>query len=73
MDNQLESLIRRLARLPGLGPRSARRAALFEAVGAVGAQAWFSGTDQNDFEGLEAQPLSIMARDGVASITQSEE
>ena len=51
----------------------ARRAALFEAVGAVGAQAWFSGTDQNDFEGLEAQPLSIMARDGVASITQSEE
>ena len=29
MDNQLESLIRRLARLPGLGPRSARRAALF--------------------------------------------
>ena len=29
MDNQLESLIKRLARLPGLGPRSARRAALF--------------------------------------------
>ena len=29
MDNQLELLIKRLARLPGLGPRSARRAALF--------------------------------------------
>jgi len=29
MDNQLESLIKRLARLPGLGPRSARRAVLF--------------------------------------------
>lgn len=28
MDNQLESLIKRLARLPGLGPRSARRAVL---------------------------------------------
>lgn len=29
MDTQLESLIKRLARLPGLGPRSARRAALY--------------------------------------------
>ena len=29
MDNQLELLIKRLARLPGLGPRSARRAALY--------------------------------------------
>ncbi|NCF47991.1 MAG: recombination protein RecR [Bacteroidetes bacterium] len=29
MDSQLESLIKRLSRLPGLGPRSARRAALF--------------------------------------------
>jgi recombination protein RecR len=27
-DNPLESLIKRLSRLPGLGPRSARRAAL---------------------------------------------
>ena len=51
----------------------ARRAALFEAVGAIGAQTWFSGTDQNDFEGLEAQSLSISAGDGMASITQSEE
>ena len=28
MDAQLDTLIRRLARLPGLGPRSARRAVL---------------------------------------------
>ncbi len=47
----------------------ARRAALFEAVGAVGAQAWFSGTDHDDFEGLDAQSLSISAGDGTASIT----
>ena len=46
----------------------ARRGALFEAVGAVGAQAWFSGTDQNDFAGLDAQPLPISAHDGMASI-----
>ncbi|MEK9936528.1 MAG: DNA replication and repair protein RecF, partial [Rhodobiaceae bacterium] len=51
----------------------ARRAALFEAVGAVGAQTWFSGTDHDDFEGLDAQSLSISADDGTASITQSEE
>ena len=51
----------------------ARREALFAAVGAIGAQTWFSGTDQNDFEGLEAQSLSISAVDGTASITQSEE
>ena len=47
----------------------ARRAALFEAVGAVGAQAWFSGTDHDDFEGLDAQLLSISAGGGTASIT----
>ena len=29
MHNSLENLIRRLGRLPGLGPRSARRAVLF--------------------------------------------
>ncbi|MBT6565805.1 MAG: recombination protein RecR, partial [Candidatus Puniceispirillum sp.] len=29
MDSSLENLIRRLGRLPGLGPRSARRAVLF--------------------------------------------
>jgi len=51
----------------------ARRAALFEAVGAVGAQAWFSGTDRVDFEGLDAQPLSISAVAGTARIAQSEE
>ena len=49
----------------------ARRAALFEAVGAVGAQAWFSGTDHEDFEGLDAQSLLISAHDGAASITQT--
>jgi recombinational DNA repair ATPase RecF len=47
----------------------ARRTALFEAVGAVGAQAWFSGTDHDDFEGLDAQSLSISAGGGTASIT----
>ena len=51
----------------------ARRGALFEAVGAVGAQAWFSGTDHDDFEGLDSQSLSISATGGTASITQSEE
>lgn len=50
-----------------------RRAALFEAVGAIGAQAWFSGTDHDDFEGLDAQSLSISADEGPASIAQSEE
>ena len=49
----------------------ARRAALFEAVGAVGAQAWFSGTDHEDFEGLDAQSILISTQDGAASITQS--
>ena len=29
MHNSLENMIRRLGRLPGLGPRSARRAVLF--------------------------------------------
>ena len=29
MDNTVENLIRKMARIPGLGPRSARRAALF--------------------------------------------
>ena len=49
----------------------ARRAALFEAVGAVGAQAWFSGTDHEDFEGLDAQSILISTQDGAASIMQS--
>ena len=29
MDDAVENLIRNMARIPGLGPRSARRAALF--------------------------------------------
>ena len=51
----------------------ARRQALFDAVGAVGGQAWFSGTDRDDFEGLSAQTMAICAEDGLARITQSED
>ena len=51
----------------------ARRAALFDAVDAVGGQTWFSGTDEDDFTGLDAQPVRIEASDGTARITQSED
>lgn len=51
----------------------ARRGALFDAVDAVGGQTWFSGTDENDFTGLDAQPVRIEASDGTARITQSED
>ena len=50
-----------------------RRGALFDAVDAVGGQTWFSGTDENDFTGLDAQPVRIEASDGTARITQSED
>ena len=50
-----------------------RREALFDAVNAVGGQTWFSGTDENDFTGLDAQPVRIEASDGLARITQSED
>ena len=50
-----------------------RREALFDAVDAVGGQTWFSGTDENDFTGLDAQPVRIEASDGLARITQSED
>ena len=33
-----------------------RRLSLFEAVGGLGAQSWFSGTDIDDFSGLRDQP-----------------
>lgn len=32
-----------------------RRGALFDAIGVLGAQSWFSGTDIDDFEGLQDQ------------------
>ena len=51
----------------------ARRAALFDAVDAVGGQTWFSGTDEDDFTGLDAQPVRIKASDGTARIIQSED
>ena len=51
----------------------ARRQALFDAVEAVGGQAWFSGTDEDDFKGLSAQTMAIRAQDGFARITQSED
>ena len=50
-----------------------RREALFDAVDAVGGQTWFSGTDENDFTGLDAQPVRIEASDGTARIIQSED
>ena len=51
----------------------ARRGALFDAVDTVGGQTWFSGTDEDDFIGLDAQPVRIEASDGTARITQSED
>ena len=51
----------------------ARRGALFDAVDAVGGQTWFSGTDEDDFTGLEAQPVRIEAPDGTARITNPED
>ncbi|MGC6520709.1 MAG: DNA replication/repair protein RecF [Candidatus Puniceispirillaceae bacterium] len=51
----------------------ARRGALFDAVDAVGGQTWFSGTDEDDFTGLDAQPVRIEASDGTARITQPED
>ena len=51
----------------------ARRGALFDAVDAVGGQTWFSGTDEDDFTGLEAQPVRIEAPNGTARITTPED
>ena len=50
-----------------------RRGALFDAVDAVGGQTWFSGTDEDDFTGLEAQPVRLHAEDGVARIISPED
>ena len=50
-----------------------RRGALFDAVDAVGGQTWFSGTDEDDFTGLEAQLVRIEAPDGTARITTPED
>ena len=51
----------------------ARRGALFNAVDAVGGQTWFSGTDEDDFTGLQAQSVRIEAPDGTARITTPED
>lgn len=51
----------------------ARRGALFDAVDAVGGQTWFSGTDEDDFTGLEAQQVRINAIDGMACTTSPED
>ena len=50
-----------------------RRGALFDAVDAFGGQTWFSGTDEDDFTGLEAQPVRIEAPDGTARIIAPED
>ncbi len=51
----------------------ARRGALFDAVDAFCGQTWFSGTDEDDFTGLEAQPVRIEAPNGTARITTPED
>ena len=48
-----------------------RRAALFEAVSAVGGQTWFSGTDEDDFTGLQAQTVRVEVDNGMARFTTS--
>ena len=52
---------------------TSRRGALFDAVDAVGGQTWFSGTDEDDFTGLDAQPVRLHADDGMARITSPED
>jgi len=52
---------------------TSRRGALFDAVDAVGGQTWFSGTDEDDFTGLEAQPVRLHANDGTARIISPED
>ncbi len=49
-----------------------RRRALFDAVGAVGGQTWFSGTDREDFAGLSAQIVTVDSDGKTANLTQSE-
>ncbi|HEY9537552.1 MAG TPA: DNA replication and repair protein RecF, partial [Kiloniellaceae bacterium] len=43
---------------------TARRAALYEEILGLGAQAWLTGTDATDFEGLEGQAQFFTVRDG---------
>ena len=52
---------------------TSRRGALFDAVDAVGGQTWFSGTDEDDFTGLDAQPVRLHADDGMARIISPED
>jgi len=49
-----------------------RRRALFDALGAVGGQTWFSGTDREDFAGLSAQIVTVDSDGKTANLTQSE-
>ena len=45
-----------------------RRARLFDAVALLGGQAWFSGTDMDDFAGLDAQLVRVVASSGAAQL-----
>lgn len=47
-----------------------RRSSLFEAVGDLGAQSWFSGTDIEDFDGLKDQ-AQVIRIDGSATNAES--
>jgi DNA replication and repair protein RecF len=45
------------------------RAALFEEIAALGAQAWMTGTDAGDFSGLESHAQHFIVEDGRAAAT----
>lgn len=49
----------------------ARRAALYQEILALGAQAWLTGTDTADFQGLEGQAQFFTIRDGAIAPRQS--
>jgi DNA replication and repair protein RecF len=44
-----------------------RRAALFESILALGAQAWMTGTDERDFAALRGRALLLEVRDGAVT------
>jgi len=46
----------------------ARRDALFEALYAMGGQAWLTGTDDHLFDGLGASALKCDVRDGAINL-----
>ncbi len=47
-----------------------RRRALYDAVAALGAQAWMTGTGPELFEGLTAQRFAMSERDGLSRIEE---